>query len=135
MLHKYDIIQGYKLSNAWNFFSLCFNSLCKIMLFFILVFQGTGEIQGIVLNLVQPYEARWSTEAFSKTSQVRLLKLCDMNLPCGLNYLPSALKVLDWRGCPLKTLPLSNQLDKIVDLKLPHSKIQQLWHGTKVKTI
>jgi len=58
-----------------------------------------------------------------------------MQLPRGLNCLPSALKVVHWRGCPLKTLPLSNQLDEVVDLKLPYSKIEQLWHGTEVKTI
>lgn len=61
--------------------------------------------------------------------------LCDMQLPRGLNCLPSSLKVLHWRGCPLKTLPLNNKLDEVVDLKLPHSRIEQLWRGTKVKTI
>ncbi|KAH1149782.1 hypothetical protein GYH30_044015 [Glycine max] len=96
--------------------------------------KGTDEIQGIVLNLVQPcdYEGRWSTEAFSKTSQLKLLMLCDMQLPRGLNCLPSSLKVLHWRGCPLKTLPLNNKLDEVVDLKLPHSRIEQLWRGTKL---
>ncbi|CAJ1950185.1 unnamed protein product [Sphenostylis stenocarpa] len=96
--------------------------------------KGTDEIQGIVLNLVQPYdyEARWNTEAFNKISQLRLLKLCDMQLLRGLNCLPSALKVVHWRGCPLKTLPLTNQLDEVIDLKLPHSRIEQLWHGTKL---
>ncbi|XP_027907787.1 TMV resistance protein N-like isoform X1 [Vigna unguiculata] len=96
--------------------------------------KGTDEIRGIVLNLVQPYdcEARWNTESFSKISQLRFLKLCDVQLPRGLSCLPSALNVVHWRGCPLKTLPLSNQLDEVVDLKLPHSRIEQLWHGTKL---
>ncbi|KAL2335999.1 hypothetical protein Fmac_010445 [Flemingia macrophylla] len=95
--------------------------------------KGTDEIQGIVLNLAQSYdyEARWHIGAFSKIRQLRLLKLCDMQLPLGLNCLPSALKVLHWKGCPLKTLPLSNQQYEVVDLKLPHSRIEQLWHGTK----
>lgn len=87
------------------------------------------------MNLVQPYEASWNIEAFSKLSQLRLLKLCEIKLPRGLSCLPSSLKVLDWRGCPLKTLPLANHLDEIVNLKLYHSKIEQLWHGTQVKTI
>ncbi|OIW04869.1 hypothetical protein TanjilG_13709 [Lupinus angustifolius] len=93
--------------------------------------EGTDAIQGIVLNLVEPYQACWSTEAFSKISQLRLLKLCKMQLPLGLNCLPSALKFLHWSGCPLETLPLTNQLDEVVDLKLPYSEIVQLWHGTK----
>ncbi|KAI5419352.1 hypothetical protein KIW84_043496, partial [Lathyrus oleraceus] len=94
-------------------------------------FEGTDKIEGIAMNLVQPYEARWNVEAFSKLSQLRLLKLCEIKLPQGFNCFPSSLKVLEWRGCPLKTLPLSNHLDEIVDLKLQHSKIEQLWHGTQ----
>ncbi|XP_058743965.1 TMV resistance protein N-like isoform X1 [Vicia villosa] len=93
--------------------------------------KGTDKIQGIAMNLVQPYEASWNIEAFSKLSQLRLLKLCEIKLPRGLGCLPSSLKVLDWRVCPLKTLPLTNRLDEIVNLKLYHSKIEQLWHGTQ----
>ncbi|MED6149422.1 hypothetical protein PIB30_062233 [Stylosanthes scabra] len=93
--------------------------------------KGTEAIQAIVLNSVEPYEARWSVEAFSNTSQLWLLKLCEVQLPMGLNCLPCALKVLEWRGCPLKTLPLLDHMD-IVDIKLSHSKIELLWHGTKI---
>ncbi|KAL1351614.1 hypothetical protein HN51_015506 [Arachis hypogaea] len=94
--------------------------------------KGTEAIQAIVLDIVQPYEACWSTEAFSNTNQVRLLKLCEMQLPLGLNCLPCSLKVLHWEGSPLKTLPFSNQLNELVDLNLSHSKIEQLWHGKKI---
>lgn len=87
------------------------------------------------MNSLQPYEARWSPEAFSKTSQLRFLSLQEMQLPHGLSCLPCSLKVLHWRGCPLKTLPLTNQLDEVVDIKLSHSKIEQLWQGIKVKTL
>ncbi|XP_061361224.1 TMV resistance protein N-like [Gastrolobium bilobum] len=93
--------------------------------------KGTEAIHGIVLNLPQPYEARWNTEAFSKTSQLKFLSLCEMQLPLGLSFLPSSVKVLHWRGCPLKTLPLRNQLDEVVDIKLSHSEIEQLWQGIK----
>ncbi|QHN84149.1 TMV resistance protein N [Arachis hypogaea] len=94
--------------------------------------KGTEAIQAIVLNIVQPYEACWSTEAFSNSNQVRLLKLCQMQLPLGLNCLPCSLKVLHWEGSPLKALPFSNQLNELVDLNLSHSKIEQLWHGKKI---
>ncbi|PNX92725.1 disease resistance protein (TIR-NBS-LRR class) [Trifolium pratense] len=93
--------------------------------------KGTEAINSIGMKLVQPYEARWSTEAFFKTSQLKFLSLCEMQLPLGLNSLPCSLKVLHWRDCPLKTLPLTTQLDEVVDIKLCHSKIQQLWQGIK----
>nr|XP_012569148.1 TMV resistance protein N isoform X3 [Cicer arietinum] len=93
--------------------------------------KGTEAINSIGMKLLQPYEAHWSTEAFFKTSQLKFLSLNEMHLPLGLSCLPCSLKVLHWRGCPLKTLPLTTQLDEVVDIKLSHSKIQQLWLGIK----
>ncbi|XP_020970808.1 TMV resistance protein N isoform X3 [Arachis ipaensis] len=93
--------------------------------------KGTEAIQAIVDD-ARPYEARWSSEAFSKTSNIRLLKIRNVGrLSHGLECLPYALRVLDWQGCPLKTLPLTDQLD-VVDINLSWSKIEQLWHGTKI---
>ncbi|KAL1367014.1 hypothetical protein AAHE18_02G020800 [Arachis hypogaea] len=93
--------------------------------------KGTEAIQAIV-HYAQPYEARWSSEAFSKTSNIRLLKIRNAcRLSHGLDCLPYALRVLDWLGCPLKTLPLTDQLD-VVDINLSWSKIEQLWHGAKI---
>ncbi|XP_052113193.1 TMV resistance protein N-like [Arachis duranensis] len=93
--------------------------------------KGTEAIQAIV-HYTRENEARWSSEAFSKTSNIRLLKIRN---PCrlshGLDCLPYALRVLDWLGCPLKTLPLTDQLD-VVDINLSWSKIKQLWHGKKI---
>ncbi|QHO08407.1 hypothetical protein HN51_067012 [Arachis hypogaea] len=91
--------------------------------------MGTEAIQGIVLH--SSYEARWSIEAFSKTSQLTFLSLHGMKLPLGLNYLPRSLKVLHWNYCPLKTLPLADQKYELVEIKLRNSKIEQVWHGKK----
>ncbi|KAI4324062.1 hypothetical protein L6164_023628 [Bauhinia variegata] len=107
--------------------------------------KGTKAIQGIALDLPQGYEtderraldlpqgyeACLHPDAFSKASQVKLLKLCKMQLPHGLNCLPSALKVLDWTECPLKSLPLTIELDELINLKLHRSKLETLWNGTK----
>ncbi|WJX82949.1 hypothetical protein P8452_65650 [Trifolium repens] len=93
--------------------------------------KGTEAINCINMKLLRPYEARWNNKAFSKTSQLKFLSLCEMQLPLGLSCLPCSLKVLHWRGCPLKTLPLTTQLDEVVDIKLSHSKVEQLWQGIK----
>ena len=55
-----------------------------------------------------------------------------MQLPLGLDCLPSSLKVLHWKECTLKTLPLGDQHNEVVEIKLQSSKIEQLWHGKKV---
>ncbi|KAJ1378648.1 Leucine-rich repeat [Sesbania bispinosa] len=93
--------------------------------------EGTKAIQSIVLNPTQQYEAHWSPKAFSETTELKFLKLSDVQLHSDLNCLPSSLKVLHWNGCSLKTLPLTNQLYEFVDIKLSHSKIEQLWHSKK----
>ncbi|XP_027350290.1 TMV resistance protein N-like [Abrus precatorius] len=93
--------------------------------------KGTEVIQGIVLNLLQPHVASWSTEAFSNTKQLKYLVLDDLKLQFGLNFLPSSLKVLHWRGCSLKTLPLMDRSYELSDIKLSHSEIEQVWHGEK----
>ena len=36
---------------------------------------------------------------------------------------------------PLEELPLDDQLNELVELKLSRSKIKQPWHGTKVKVL
>lgn len=99
------------------------------------IYQGTEVIQGMVLHLSKSYEADWDTEAFSEMCNIRLLIiLSDLHLPRGLKRLPSALKVLEWLGYPLKALPLGN-LDKLVSLKMHSSKIKQLWNGIQVKSV
>ncbi|OIW19207.1 hypothetical protein TanjilG_20332 [Lupinus angustifolius] len=55
-----------------------------------------------------------------------------VHLSRALVSLPSSLRVLDWEGYPLKTLP-SIQLDELVYLILMNSKLTQLWN-TKLVT-
>lgn len=96
-------------------------------------YKGTESIQAVVLNLPEPYEARWNPEAFSKMGNLRLLMILNkLHLPLGLKCLPSGLKVLAWSEYPLESLPIGDHLDELVDLDMCHSKIKQLWRGTKV---
>ncbi|XLR20553.1 hypothetical protein S83_048465 [Arachis hypogaea] len=54
---------------------------------------------------------------------VKVLILCDI---------PSTLKVLHWKGCPMETLPFKNQHYELVEIDLTYSKIVQLWDRKKV---
>ncbi|MED6169566.1 hypothetical protein PIB30_022507 [Stylosanthes scabra] len=63
---------------------------------------------------------------------LRLLILSsNLHLPLGLKCLSSGLKVLVWRECPLKALPLGVPLDELVHLEIPQSNLHQLWNGTQ----
>ncbi|KHG14897.1 suppressor of npr1-1, constitutive 1 -like protein [Gossypium arboreum] len=72
-----------------------------------------------------------SVYAFSKMKNLRLLKvLCLLNCD-DLKFLSNELRLLDWKGCPLKSLPSSFQPDNLIALLLPDSHIKQLWKGIR----
>ncbi|KAH9725710.1 ADP-ribosyl cyclase/cyclic ADP-ribose hydrolase [Citrus sinensis] len=64
-------------------------------------------------------------------TNLRLLKINNVQLPEGLEYLSNRLRLLDWHRYPLKSLPSNLQLDKIVEFKMCYSRIEELWKGIK----
>jgi hypothetical protein len=65
-------------------------------------------------------------------TEMRLLKISNLNLLGGLNYLSSELRVMEWHGYPLKSMPASFQSDKLIELRMHCSHIKLLWKGIKV---
>ena len=67
----------------------------------------------------------FSAEVFSKMKNLRFLKICPklasgghVQLPKGLSYLPNELRVIDWHGYPLKSMPTNFQPIKLVQLRM-----------------
>ena len=83
-----------------------------------------------------PFEAkeRLSAEAFTKMKILRFLKIGGrIQLPQGLSYLSNELRIIDWHGYPLKSMPTSFQPNKLVELRMHYSDIKQLWKGIMVR--
>ncbi|KAL4594414.1 hypothetical protein ACB092_12G018900 [Castanea dentata] len=78
---------------------------------------GTEAIQGIVLKLHEPKKVYWNPEAFSKMGDLKLLKICGVQLMHDLKHLPNSLRVLDWRGYPSKSMTSSSQSKSFENLK------------------
>ncbi|XP_062001000.1 disease resistance protein RPV1-like [Rosa rugosa] len=93
--------------------------------------KGTDSIQGMVMELTNLQVAHWKPEAFSNLSQLRLLHIRNVDLPKGLSCLSNSLRLLEWTGCPLRSLPKKFKADELIELNLCHSNIKQLWKGTK----
>ena len=74
-----------------------------------------------------------NAEAFSEMKNLRLLKINNVKLSQGLNYLSSELRFIHWDGYPLASIPTSFELEKLVELHMHCSLIKQLWKGTKVR--
>ncbi|CAN6993150.1 unnamed protein product [Brassica oleracea var. botrytis] len=79
-------------------------------------------------------------EAFKNMFNLRFLKIYNscskyghgLNFPNGLDSLPCGLRLLHWENYPLKSLPQDFELDNLVELCMPYSKLQTLGAGTKL---
>ena len=89
-----------------------------------------------MLNTYSQREECVGAEAFSKMKKMRLLKMGDMakvKLPQGLDYLSNELRIIEWHGYPLSSMPASFQPNKLVELKMRCSNIKRLWNGIMVR--
>ncbi|KAF5468032.1 hypothetical protein F2P56_012223 [Juglans regia] len=94
--------------------------------------SGTNWIEGIVLNSPLQEELHLNSGVFLEMKNLRLLKIIgNVHLSQGLCYLSTELRVMEWHGYALKSLPMGFPPDKLVELNMRCSHIQQLWQGTK----
>ncbi|ESR55416.1 hypothetical protein CICLE_v10023529mg, partial [Citrus x clementina] len=111
---------------------------------------GTDAIEGIFLDLSKIKGINLDPGAFTKMSNLRLLKFyvpeierflsmsfeeqlsySKVQLRKGLDYLPKKLRYLHWDTYPLRTLPSNFKPKNLVELNLRFSKVEQLWEGEK----
>ncbi|KAH9781752.1 ADP-ribosyl cyclase/cyclic ADP-ribose hydrolase [Citrus sinensis] len=94
---------------------------------------GSEVVEGIMVDdyFLRGNDVHLSAKAFSLMTNLRLLKISNVQLPEGLEYLSNRLRLLDWHRYPLKSLPSNLQLDKTVEFKMCYSRIEELWKGIK----
>ncbi|MED6217014.1 hypothetical protein PIB30_013485 [Stylosanthes scabra] len=99
--------------------------------------KGTDAIEGIMLDLSQIGEMQLSADAFRKMNKLRFLKLYkpsdqfagNISLPEGLESFSDKLVYLEWYGYPLDSLPLNFSAKFLVEIRMSHSYVKQLWQG------
>ncbi|CAL8169774.1 unnamed protein product [Prunus armeniaca] len=89
--------------------------------------KGTDAVQGIFLSLPHPDKVHLKKDPFSNMDNLRLLKIYNVEFSGRLEYLSDELSFLEWHKYPLKSLPSNFQPDKLVELNLSESEIEQLW--------
>nr|CAR94516.1 nematode resistance-like protein [Prunus cerasifera] len=89
--------------------------------------KGTDAVQGIFLSLPHPEKVHLKKDPFSNMDNLRLLKIYNVEFSGCLEYLSDELSFLEWHKYPLKSLPSSFEPDKLVELNLSESEIEQLW--------
>ncbi|KAB2631679.1 TMV resistance protein N-like [Pyrus ussuriensis x Pyrus communis] len=93
--------------------------------------KGTEVVEGLVLTSRADEEVHTSTEAFSKMNKLRMLKLGNVHLSEELTYLSNELRVLKWHGYPSRSLPSNFRPEKLFELSLCNSRIEELWKVIK----
>ncbi|XP_050237840.1 disease resistance protein RUN1-like isoform X2 [Mercurialis annua] len=92
---------------------------------------GTEHVEGIVLDSCGQEDEELSAKAFTKMKRLRLLKLRNLHLSKGLEYLSNKLSYLEWDRYPFKYFPSTFQPNELVELYLRCSSLQQMWKGIK----
>ncbi|KAG8660903.1 disease resistance protein RUN1 isoform X2 [Manihot esculenta] len=90
--------------------------------------SGTAAVEMMTFNLLRQKEVNLSAKAFSQMKKLRLLKISNVQLSKGLEFLSNELRLLEWHGYPLKSLPLCFNPEKLVELNMPYSCIKHLWN-------
>ena len=96
------------------------------------IVQGTGVVEGIFLT--SPRDEEIEIDPFVKMTNLRLLKICEVKFPESHDYYFSRdLSLLEWHGYPCKSMMSSFQLEGLVELIMPNSRLEQLWQKTRVR--
>ncbi|XP_024161541.1 disease resistance protein RUN1 isoform X1 [Rosa chinensis] len=86
---------------------------------------GTEAMEGIVLDSTElGVKVRVNAKSFSMMNRLRYLVIKNGNLPNGLECLPNSLRILNWTGYPLKSLPSDFNPEKLLELNMCHSCIE-----------
>ncbi|KAG7943390.1 hypothetical protein I3843_15G035800 [Carya illinoinensis] len=104
--------------------------------------SGTNKIEGIILNYRLEEDQlhlnsdvdnklHLNSDVFSKMKNLRFLRITgNVHLSQGLSYLSTELRVIQWCGYPLDSLPMSfRPPNKLVELGMCCSRIVKLWKG------
>uniref|UniRef100_A0A6N2LHE3 ADP-ribosyl cyclase/cyclic ADP-ribose hydrolase n=1 Tax=Salix viminalis TaxID=40686 RepID=A0A6N2LHE3_SALVM len=94
--------------------------------------DSTGKIETIFLDMPRAKEAQWNMKAFSKMTKLRLLKIHNVDVSEGPEYLSNELRFLEWHEYPSKSLPACFKPENLVELYMSCSSIEQLWYERKI---
>ncbi|KAL8235943.1 hypothetical protein R6Q59_017024 [Mikania micrantha] len=59
--------------------------------------------------------------------KLKFLRISNIHFPQGLNYLSNDLRILEWYGCSLKSLPSMFEPKHIYELEMCYSQLETLW--------
>ncbi|XP_054814409.1 TMV resistance protein N-like isoform X1 [Prosopis cineraria] len=85
--------------------------------------EGTKKIEVINLHMLEDEEVDWDGMAFKKMSNLKMLIIRNAQFSTAPKYLPSSLRVLEWKGYPYSSLPCDFNPKQLVILRVPESRL------------
>ena len=71
----------------------------------------------------EPSKMKLEPKCLEKMKNLKFLIVSNVEICGDLKYLPNGLKVLDWCGFPLSSLPSSFRPQKLTVLNMPESQV------------
>lgn len=78
---------------------------------------GTEAVEGII-GLQTSKGVKLNSKSFSRMKSLRLLKIHDVCLLHGIEYISDELRLLKWHGYPLRSLPSNFQPERLLKLNM-----------------
>ncbi|KAL0005851.1 hypothetical protein SO802_013412 [Lithocarpus litseifolius] len=97
----------------------CYEDVHKVLT------QNTGseKIRGIMICSSEPSKMEVEPKCFEKMKNLKFLMVSNVDIYGGLKYLPNELRVLDWSGFSLSSLPSNFDPQKLIALNMPESRV------------
>ncbi|CAI8586600.1 unnamed protein product [Vicia faba] len=96
--------------------------------------SGTKATKGLSLKLPRANAKYFSTNAFKKMTQLKLLQLAGVKLDGDFEYLSSSLRWLSWNEFPLTHIPINLCRRNLVSIELESSNVNILWKDAQMMT-
>nr|QOL20470.1 resistance gene-like protein [Cucumis melo] len=99
------------------------------------LFHENNELKyicGIVMDLEEEEELVLKAKAFAGMSELKILRINNVQLSEDIEFLSNKLTLLNWPGYPSKYLPSTFQPPSLIELHLPGSNVERLWNGTQL---
>ena len=109
--------------------NLCFDFVSTLNALF---YQGTNNIEGILVELPKRDLIHWSFKTFEKMKRLKIFISRNANFSKMPSSLPNELIVLDWVECPLESLPSNFHGRKLTILRMRNGLFKGLKEGFQV---
>ncbi|XP_050254127.1 disease resistance protein RUN1-like [Quercus robur] len=85
--------------------------------------KGSEKIRGIRICSPEPSKMKLEPKCLEKMKNLKFLIVSNVDICRGLKYLPNKLRVLDWSGFPLSSLPPNFDPQNLITLNMPESRV------------